>query len=200
MDLSNMILTEDGNLRDDIPWSLDVALEFLDGMIINKNELKLLHESTFMIRTYHTLGTNLRNKWRLWDFNSPLHRWFRENIEIFNADDMVMILLSAWHRHINDREYDLVNLAKKKLEWWEKQEPLSKEEIKNYLINRLIQTFSKLLSFNDICKAIINLYLLERTEINLWGDLADIILRNESAKTNKYEVDILVERLFNDLL
>jgi hypothetical protein len=209
MELSNVILTKEGFLRDDIPGTLDEAIAELNRLIVNANELKLLHESTFLVRTHEPVGTVLRSKWLLWDDKSPLNRWFFDNMGIFNADDIVTIMLVSFHRFINGKEYNLIDLARKKLEWWEKQEPIDKNQALCYLSEQLDLRLSKLISPQEASTLIFNFYYqveYDNTSVPNWIGIAidlfqiELKLSHKGNFENKSEIDSFLDRLINDLL
>lgn len=70
-------------------------------------QFKELEEKDMMAVTHHSLGRWLRNNWGLWDEKTELHRWFKNELGIFHADDMSGIILTSMHRKLNGKDIDL---------------------------------------------------------------------------------------------
>jgi len=102
---------------------LDDALKFL--IITNMNNLnyiKSVNEESFTTEQHHSVGMNLRNDWGLWTNESELSIWFH-NKGIYHADDMSSIILTSFHRTVNNKDIDLDNQIKYYIDYWEKNDP-----------------------------------------------------------------------------
>lgn len=55
---------------------------------------------------HHTIGRYLRNEWGLWSHTNDLCKWFL-SIGIKHADDRSSIILTSFHRHLNNHPIDL---------------------------------------------------------------------------------------------
>jgi hypothetical protein len=62
------------------------------------------------IKYHHNLGRCIRNNWNLWEEGSTLREFF-ESEGINHADDMSGIILQTFHRHLNEKDLDLIGLV-----------------------------------------------------------------------------------------
>ena len=83
-----------------------------------KTELKKLTEDEFSGRLHHGFGTWMRNNWGLWG-GSSLAKYFNEK-GIFHPDDMSGIILTSYHRRLNNKPIDLEEQIKFYQAFWEK--------------------------------------------------------------------------------
>lgn len=59
------------------------------------------------IAKFHfSIGRWIRNRWQLWSSESPLTRFFND-LGIFHPDDMSEIILTTYHRYLNNRRIAL---------------------------------------------------------------------------------------------
>jgi hypothetical protein len=70
-----------------------------------KNAIKLMTENEFLSRAHMSLGMWIRNNWRLWK-GGELADYFH-SIGIFHPDDMSGIILTSYHRTLNNKDIDL---------------------------------------------------------------------------------------------
>jgi len=84
--------------------------------ILKSSDIENLKEED-PVSFHHSTGRWLRNKWGLWDQNSPLHRAFNA-IGIFHGDDMSGIILESSHRILNGLPVDLREQVKYYQKYW----------------------------------------------------------------------------------
>ena len=104
-----------------IPKNLDECFESLDIFFGNKNynifnEWKNLPEEKAIGQVHFGFGRKLRNSWGLWT-NSELALFFN-SLGIFCADDMSGIILTSYHRKINNKPIDLEKQIKFYQDYW----------------------------------------------------------------------------------
>jgi hypothetical protein len=100
------------------PTNLDecfTILKTLDGLHAFQNTRE---EDLYVY--HHTIGTYIRNKWQLWNPNSPLANYFREKL-IWHADDMSNIILTSFHRHLWGKAIDLEDQIRYHIDYWKNQ-------------------------------------------------------------------------------
>lgn len=103
-----------------IPKNLEESFVQIDSFWhdTTKIKLKILSEDDFTGRLHHGFGTWLRNNWGLWA-GSRLAKYFNEK-GIFHPDDMSSIILSSYHRRLNNKPIDLDGQIKYYQAYWEK--------------------------------------------------------------------------------
>lgn len=67
--------------------------------------------------SHHGLGQWIRNNWGLWSEESSLHQYFKK-LGLKHADDMSGVILTSYHRHLNERELGLDDQIKHYIEFW----------------------------------------------------------------------------------
>ncbi len=68
--------------------------------------IKNMKEDDFLSGSHHFLGRHLRNEWGLWQKDSPLAIYFKK-LGLWHADDMSSVILCCFHRHLNDKPFDV---------------------------------------------------------------------------------------------
>jgi hypothetical protein len=88
------------------PTNLDEAVEILFKRL-KPLDLKMINKpATKPFMFHHTAGRGIRNEWQLWEEDSELVKWFRENLKVVHADDISSIILEALFARVRDEEYD----------------------------------------------------------------------------------------------
>lgn len=104
------------------PKNLEDAIIILSNQLINEtDEISKTDEKVFTATEHHGLGRFLRNEWGLWS-GSKLQIWFKER-GIHHADDMSGIILTSFHRRLNDKPLDLDDQIKYYRKYWAKVDP-----------------------------------------------------------------------------
>lgn len=112
--------------KTNVPTTLDEAIEFL--IKENQGNPNISgDENEFLCEQHHLTGQYLRNEWGLW-MGSPLQTWFKEK-GIHHADDMSSIILTSFHRKVNNKEIKLDEQIKKHRKFWAKNRPEVNEGI-----------------------------------------------------------------------
>jgi len=75
-------------------------------------------EDTVTTRAHHGLGMWIRNNWGLWS-GSRLAKYFNE-MGIHHPDDMSSVILTSFHRQLNDQDIELEQQIRYYQEYWEK--------------------------------------------------------------------------------
>ncbi len=70
-----------------------------------EQEIKIWQEDEFTGKVHHSFGMWIRNKWQLWG-GSRLSKYFNE-LGIYHPDDMSGIILTSYHRWLNDKQIEL---------------------------------------------------------------------------------------------
>jgi hypothetical protein len=69
---------------------------------------------------HHSLGGRLRNELQLW-YDSVISKWFH-SLGIHHADDMSGIILTSYHRKLNNVPINLEEQVQYYKDWWNKSE------------------------------------------------------------------------------
>lgn len=104
-----------------IPKNLDECYIELNTILDKKkiNEIKLMSEKEFTINSHFELGLWLRNNWGLWK-GTRLYNFFKTK-GILHPDDISGIILTSYHRYLNENEINLEQQIKFYKEYWDKQ-------------------------------------------------------------------------------
>lgn len=105
-----------------IPSNLDDAVIELRQKLISIN-IKELQDPAFCPEQWHfTIGTAIRNQWKLWDKNTPLVKWFKSKYDIDHADDISKLILNCLYRDANDKPRRTKDYALKCINHWKLME------------------------------------------------------------------------------
>ncbi|MFK7834299.1 MAG: DUF6794 domain-containing protein [Winogradskyella sp.] len=130
-----------------IPKNLNDSIEYLncEWPESNKTEFKNKEESDAVTELHFGAGMGIRNGWDLWKGKNQILRFFKSK-GISHPDDMSSIVLTSFHRQLNNKPIDLDSqisyyekywkTAKKKFEKEQhNQTELSKKEYDEYKLN-----------------------------------------------------------------
>lgn len=104
-----------------IPYDLNDCFRQLDSMlnIRLKEEFKKVGEGEALGMYHMGLGLGMRNSWNLWN-GSRLSVYFN-NMGINHPDDMSGIVLTSYHRFLNNKEIKLEEQVESYKQYWKKQ-------------------------------------------------------------------------------
>lgn len=106
-----------------IPSNLHECLCTLDIIIsqsknVDVHFFKNMTEKECVANTQN-LGKWLRNNWGLWKKESKLYSYFN-NMGLWHADDMSSLIITSYHRHINDKKINIKQQVDKFIKYWNK--------------------------------------------------------------------------------
>jgi len=106
------------NLGVIIPKNLDECFDQMKLGSSNKDlcEFAAQKEDPVTASLHFTYGMAMRNNWGLWGKNK-LTKYFN-SIGIYHADDMSGILLTSFHRHLNNKDIKLDEQVKWYQDYW----------------------------------------------------------------------------------
>jgi hypothetical protein len=115
---------------DIVPSDLDQALDVLDKSL-DDNDIEYIMEHAEPDGMHFGIGMWLRNNWSLWQPETNLAQWFRQNLGLGHADDMSGIILDSLWRRVRGEPIDLDGQVKFYKDYWKKQkiDPLTQEHI-----------------------------------------------------------------------
>ena len=103
------------------PQNLKEAVDAIDKVtekFLDRENWLNDNEDGALISAHHSLGRDIRNTWGLWAQDSDLYQWFIDN-DIKHPDDMSSIILTCFHREINDKEWNVAELIQKCKDYWD---------------------------------------------------------------------------------
>lgn len=110
-----------------IPKNLNDCFVRIDSMFADttKQTIKKWNEDE-MWRLHHGFGMWMRNNWQLWG-GSRLSVYFN-NLDIHHPDDMSGLILTSYHRYLNNKPIEIDSQVSYYQEYWKKME---KQSIQN---------------------------------------------------------------------
>lgn len=105
------------------PKNLSECFEQLDSIMSDADDadwFKNADEQEAVIKSHHGLGRWIRNNWGLWTQDSRLHEYFK-NLGLTHPDDMSSVILTSYHRHLNNVELNLEEQIQHFIDFWEKE-------------------------------------------------------------------------------
>jgi len=104
----------------DTPKSIDEALKYLDELwsIDQKNEFKNTAEKGAVSKLHFGIGAGIRNSWiRHGNGKDDLRAEFSK-LQIHHLDDMSAIILTSFHRKLNNKPLELEKQAQYYIDYW----------------------------------------------------------------------------------
>lgn len=130
-----------------IPKNLEDAIEYLtcEWSESDKTEFKTKEEDKALTELHFGTGMGIRNGWNLWKGKNQISRFFKSK-GISHPDDMSSIILTSFHRHLNNKPIDLDSQIEYYKSYWknariefekteQNQIELGKKEFEIYKIN-----------------------------------------------------------------
>lgn len=91
--------------KDITPTNLNEAVDLLYSWLDNNDIARINTSSADM--QHFTFGMYLRNTWKLWDKETPIVQWFRNELKIGHADDISGIILDSLYAKVKGEVLDL---------------------------------------------------------------------------------------------
>jgi len=92
--------------QDKVPHDLMECVIFIVESL-EDNEIEDLAIGKITSSDLHfSLGMHIRNTWSLWDKETHLNQWFRNNLNIGHADDISGIILEAVVAKVSGKQFD----------------------------------------------------------------------------------------------
>lgn len=113
---------------DKVPINLEDAVATLkEGL--TADDIKEIKKDTFDAAKVHfTVGMMLRNEWSLWEKDTILVRWFKDNFGIDHADDLSGLILDCLVRDVQGLPRREKELAKRYINHWKSISEQEKEK------------------------------------------------------------------------
>jgi hypothetical protein len=113
---------------DYVPKNLDDALTFLNCKWSSdeKENFKSKDERDAVSELHFGTGLSIRNSWELWEGKNSLTKYFN-SIGIFHPDDISSIILTSFHRQLNNKDIELEKQLKYYKEYWDEARKAQKE-------------------------------------------------------------------------
>lgn len=107
-----------------IPLNLNECFEQLSEIMSSSEDadwFKTSPEKEAVVQSHHGLGRWLRNNWGLWNKDTPLYQYFK-TFGLWHADDMSSVILTSYHRFLNNVDINLNEQIKHYIEFWKEYE------------------------------------------------------------------------------
>jgi hypothetical protein len=103
---------------DIVPINLEEAIKACKEGLTQDDLIEIKNPDFDAPRVHFTVGMMLRNEWSLWDKESILVRWFKENYGIYFADDVSGLILDCLTRDIQGLPRRAKELSEKYIRHW----------------------------------------------------------------------------------
>ncbi len=188
-----------------IPKNLQDAIEYLDCQWSESDKIAFQNkdENTAVTELHFGTGMGIRNGWELWKGKNRISRYFRSK-GISHPDDMSSIILTSFHRKLNNKPIDLNSQIDYYRNYWEeankeikqadqRQDELIKEEFDNFEINDSVKIAIKInKQGKNVWAYRIQKYpdLNEEPDCYINGKITD--KKKKTRKRGKYVLTVLV--------
>lgn len=115
---------------DYVPKNLKDALNYLTCVWPDndKEDFKSKDENDAVTELHMGTGQGIRNGWELWKGKNSLVREFKSK-GIFHPDDMSSIILTSFHRQLNNKDINLDEQVDYYKDYWKKAKEESKRQL-----------------------------------------------------------------------
>lgn len=103
---------------DMVPINLEEAIKTIKDGLTPEDIAEIQNPMFDAPRVHFTVGMMLRNEWSLWDKDSILVRWFKQNYGIDYADDVSGLILDCLVRDVQGIPRRDKELAKQYIQHW----------------------------------------------------------------------------------
>jgi len=126
-----------------IPKNLKDAIEYLgcEWSESDKIEFKNKNEDSAVTELHFGYGMGIRNGWKLWKGKNQVSKFFKSK-GIFHPDDMSSIILTSFHRDLNNKPIDLDKQISVYQKYWNElknQKKSLKQKFKELEIGTIVQ-------------------------------------------------------------
>lgn len=105
---------------DKVPTTLDEALTIIKEGLEPQDVEDIKDKKSTSTQCHFSIGMFLRNEWSLWQQDTILVKWFKENYGIDHADDISGIILEClWNDIRGEPRKDKI-LSERFIEYWNK--------------------------------------------------------------------------------
>ncbi len=101
-----------------IPDNLDKAVESIVSRLSQADVDRI--KTGDPAHVHMSVGRYYRNDWRLWDRESPLVKWFIDNLGIVHGDDLSGTILSAVWAKVRNEPFDAIAHVQRYKDHWAK--------------------------------------------------------------------------------
>ena len=117
-----------------VPIDLYDAVEYLNCQWSAKDKRKIgrLLEDEAVGQLHFGTGMGIRNGWELWQGENELVKFFNSH-GIFHPDDMSSIILTSFHRKLNNKGIDFESQVQYYLDYWKPIQEYEEKETKRVL-------------------------------------------------------------------
>jgi hypothetical protein len=99
--------------EDRMPVTLDEAVSlFIEGLSI-EDVREITNPKNDFIHAHHTWGRLIRNEWEMWNKETRMVVWFKQNFGLDHADDISGLVLACVWRDVNKQPRDIAELVKR---------------------------------------------------------------------------------------
>ena len=102
-----------------IPVDLYDAIDYMDctWSAEDKDKFRKIPEEEAVVSLHFGTGLGIRNSWGLWQGENELVKFFHSN-NIFHPDDISSIIITSFHRKLNNKEIDFESQVQYYLDYW----------------------------------------------------------------------------------
>lgn len=112
--------------EDAVPSNLDEAIKFLKDSLTEEDIQEITRPMSVSTQCHFSGGMAIRNAWSLWDMETRLVKWFKQNYGVEHADDISGIILEClWNDVRGEPRRDKI-LAEGYAKYWKLSEEATK--------------------------------------------------------------------------
>jgi hypothetical protein len=109
------------------PKNLEDCFGILEMSFTEENKNAFINfEEINLVRYHHTLGMSIRNNFYLLSIDADIVKYFNK-MKVHSADDMSAIIITSWHRKLNNKPIQIDKQIRTLNEFWVREKCRSKK-------------------------------------------------------------------------
>lgn len=178
-----------------IPYDLIDALSYLEckWSESDKESFKTMPEVDAISEIHHGTGMAIRNSWRLWKGNSEIAKYFH-GLGIHHPDDMSSIILTSFHRKLNQQELFLDEQIAHYKQYWDR---INRQEEQRIEYEFMHYSIGDTVKFNYPFD-----FISQEQEEHYWDDTCYPmgIVENKNNKEKSLQIRLLISCDINGII
>lgn len=181
-----------------VPKNLNDALTYMDCVWTDKEkeDFKSKTESDAVADAHFAAGQGIRNGWDLWKGKNSLYRQFSSK-GIKHPEDISSIILTSFHRRLNNKDIDFEGQVNVYKEYKKKSEIETKERIKKFKTLNIGDTVKITFSKSWATRETFSLAYLGQRDTSLGSEKHCFVTGRIADKRKKKESCLLTIEVIN---
>jgi len=108
--------------EDIVPINLEECLSIIKSSLTPEDIAEIQRSTSNPCQVHFNFGMYLRNSWSIWEKNTPLRNWFKNEYDIEHPDDISGIIMDCLWQDIRNKPRKDKQLTESYKNYWKKIE------------------------------------------------------------------------------